>query len=169
MFYLKDFPTEHTLSQIADRYSELDPSALKTCVALLKSGSDLLTAFETLLGRHGLSQGRFLSLIVLNRHPEKAISPSTIAEKVGVKPATMTGLLDGLEQKGQIKRLSDPEDRRRVGIQLTEAGRQILDKMLPGYYKQIAKFMADLDEDERQNLIFLLGKVNKGLSALAQE
>jgi len=169
MFYLKDFPTDHALNQIAKRYSELDPSALKTCAALLRSGSDLLTAFETLLGKHGLSQGRFLTLIVLNRKPEEAISPSILAEKVGVKRATMTGLLDGLEQKGQVKRLNHPEDRRKISIQLTEAGRQILDKMLPGYYKYIAKFMVTLDESERQNLIFLLGKVNKGLEAFSKE
>ncbi len=123
-----------------------------------------MTAFETLLGKHGLSQGRFLTLIVLNRQPEEAMSPSTLAEKVGVKRATMTGLLDGLEQKRQVKRLNHPEDRRRTSIQLTEEGRQILDKMLPGYYKHIAKFMVNLDESERQNLIFLLSKVNKGLT-----
>ncbi|MEE8542024.1 MAG: MarR family transcriptional regulator, partial [Desulfobacterales bacterium] len=114
MFFLKDLPTDKTLSEFAKRYPDLDPSALKTCVVLLRTGSDLLTAFETILGKHGLSQGRFLTLIVLNRTPKKAINPSTLAEKVGVKRATMTGLLDGLEQKGMVKRLAHPEDRRKV-------------------------------------------------------
>ncbi|MBW1642420.1 MAG: MarR family transcriptional regulator [Deltaproteobacteria bacterium] len=166
MFYLKDLPTDRTLGEFAKRYPELDPSALKTCVILLRTGSDLLTAFETILGKHGLSQGRFLTLIVLNRTPNKAINPSTLAEKVGVKRATMTGLLDGLEGKELIERVAHPEDRRKLGIRLTKKGRQLLDKMLPDYYSRIAKLMVNLTENERQELELLLGKVNQGLSTL---
>jgi len=166
MFYLKDLPTDKTLTEFARRYPDLDPSALKTCVVLLRTGSDLLTAFETILGKHGLSQGRFLTLIVLNRTPNKAINPSTLAEKVGVKRATMTGLLDGLEGKGLIERVAHPEDRRKLGIRLTKKGRQLLDKMLPGYYDHIRKLMAKLSEKERHELELLLGKVNQGLSRL---
>ena len=169
MFYLKDLPTDRTLGEFAKRYPELDPSALKTCVVLLRTGSDLLTAFEAILGKHGLSQGRFLILIVMNRTPNKAINPSTLAEKVGVKRATMTGLLDGLERKGLVKRLAHPEDRRKVSIRLTDTGRQILDEMLPNYYSRIAKLMVNLTEKERHKLISLLGKVNQGLSSLFKE
>jgi len=166
MFYLKDLPTDRTLGEFAKRYPDLDSSALKTCVVLLRTGSDLLTAFESILGKHGLSQGRFLTLIVLNRTPNKAINPSILAEKVGVKRATMTGLLDGLERKGLVKRLAHSGDRRKVSIRLTETGRQALDEMLPDYYSRIAKLMVNLSETERQDLVSLLGKVNQGLLAL---
>ena len=169
MFYLKDLPTDKTLSEFAMRYPDLDPSALKTCVVLLRTGSDLLTAFETILGKHGLSQGRFLTLIVMNRTPNKAINPSALAEKVGVKRATMTGLLDGLEGKGLIERVAHLKDRRKLGIRLTKKGQQLLDEMLPSYYDHIGKLMAKLSEKERQNLVTLLGKVNQGLLALFKE
>ena len=164
MFYLKDLPTDRTLGEFAKRYPDLDPSALKTCVVLLRTGSDLLTAFETILGKHGLSQGRFLTLIVMNRTPNKAISPSVLAEKVGVKRATMTGLLDGLEGKGLVERVAHPEDRRKVSIRLTDTGRQVLDEMLPDYYSRIAKLMVNLTENERKSLISLLGKIDQGLT-----
>ena len=166
MFYLKDLPTDRTLEEFAKRYPELDPSALKTCAILLRTGSDLLTAFETILGKHGLSQGRFLTLIVMNREPDEEINPSSLAEKVGVTRATMTGLLDGLERKGLVNRRAHPGDRRKVSIRLTETGRQVLDEMLPDYYSRIAKLMAKLSEKERQELELLLGKVNQGLSTL---
>ena len=169
MFYLRDLPTDRTLEEFAKRYPDLDPSALKTCVVLLRTGSDLLTAFETILGKHGLSQGRFLTLIVMNRTPNKAISPSVLAEKVGVKRATMTGLLDGLERDRLIERLAHPNDRRKIGVRLTVKGRQVLDEMLPDYYSYIAKLMANLSKNERQNLVSLLGKVNQGLSSLFKE
>lgn len=165
MFYLKDLPTDQTLGEFSRRYPNMNPSALKTCAALLRMGSDLLTAFEKILANHGLSQGRFLTLIVMNRTPDE-VNPSTLAEKVGVKRATMTGLLDGLERDGLVERLAHCQDRRRIGVRLTVKGRQVLNEMLPDYYRHIAKLMVNLTEKERLELMSLLGKVNRGLSSL---
>lgn len=168
MFYLKDLPTDKTPAEFTERYPTINPSALKTCAALLRAGSELLTAFETILGIYGLSQGRFLTLIVMNRTPDEEINPSTLAEKVGVKRATMSGLLDGLERSGLVERLTYPEDRRKRGIRLTAKGRQVLDDMLPDYYRNIAKIMMHLTEKERLELMSLLAKVNRGLSSLLE-
>jgi len=80
----------------------------------------------------------------------------------------MTGLLDGLEQKGMVKRLAHPEDRRKVSIQLTDTGRQVLDEMLPDYYSRIAKLMVKLSENERKSLVSLLGKIDQGLTSFKE-
>jgi len=167
MFYLKDLPTDTSLPEFSRRYPHMNPSAIKACAALLRTGSELLTAFETILGHHGLSQGRFLTLIVMNRNPDEAASPSSLAEKVGVKRATMTGLLDRLERDDLIERRAHQRDRRKIGVQLTPKGRQVLTEMLPDYYRQVAKIMAKVTEKERLELMTLLGKVNQGLSALS--
>ena len=163
MFFLKDLPTDRNLREFAERYPNMNPSALKTCAELMRTGSDLLAAFETILGRSGLSQGRFLTLIVMNRTPDEEINPSILAQKVGVTRATMTGLLDGLEKEGLIERRTHVQDRRRVGVRLTANGRRVLDKILPDYYRHFAKLTAYLDEGERQTLVSLLKKVNQGL------
>lgn len=92
MFFLKALPTARTLQNLTRRYPDLDPSAWMSGVELMRTGSDMLAAWEKILGRSGLSQGRFLTLIVLNRDPEEEISPSEPAERVGVTRATMTGL-----------------------------------------------------------------------------
>jgi DNA-binding MarR family transcriptional regulator len=166
MFYLKDLPTDTSLQEFSRHYPNMNPSAIKSCAELLRIGSVLLTAFETILGRHNLSQGRFLTLIVMNRNPDAEVSPSYLADKVGVKRATMTGLLDRLEKDDLIQRLAGHPDRRKIGIQLTGKGRRLLAEMLPGYYRSIAKIMAHLTEKERLELMSLLGKVNQGLTAL---
>jgi len=167
MFYLKDLPTDTTLNEFSRRYPNMNPSAIKTCAALLRTGSELLTTFEAILGNHGFSQGRFLTLIVMNRNPAEEVSPSSLAEKVGVKRATMTGLLDRLEKDDLIERRAHHRDRRKIGVRLTSRGRQVLAAMLPDYYRSIAKIMANLTEKERLELTTLLGKVNQGLSALS--
>jgi DNA-binding MarR family transcriptional regulator len=166
MFFLKDLPTDMRLREFSRRFPNMNPSALKICAELMRTGSSLLATFDNVLGKYGMSQGRFLTLIVMNRTPDKEINPSSLAERLGVKRATMTGLLDGLEKDDLIERASDPGDRRKIGIRLTANGRQLLDEMLPDYYRHMAKLTANLSENERQTMISLLGKVNQRLSVI---
>jgi DNA-binding MarR family transcriptional regulator len=168
MFYLKDLPTDTSMQEFSRLYPNMNPSAIKSCANLLRTGSELLTTFETILGRHNLSQGRFLTLIVMNRNPDVADSPSCLADKIGVRRSTMTGLLDRLERDGLIKRLAGHPDRRKIGVQLTSSGRQVLADLLPDYYRNIAKIMAKLTEKERLDLTSLLGKVNQGLATIKE-
>jgi MarR family transcriptional repressor of emrRAB len=169
MFFLKDLPTDRNLREFSARYPNMNPSALKTGAELMRTGSDLLAAFETILSRSGLSQGRFLTLIVMNRTPDETISPSSLAQTLGVTRATMTGLLDGLQKKGLIERQTNAEDRRKVGVLLTANGRRTLDNILPDYYRHFAKLTTYLDEGERQTLISLLKKVNQGLLSITNK
>jgi DNA-binding MarR family transcriptional regulator len=104
----------------------------------------------------------------MNRNPDDEVSPSFLAEKVGVRRATITGLLDRLERDDLIERLAHQRDRRKIGVRLTSKARQVLAAMLPDYYRSIAKIMANLTEKERLELMSLLGKVNQGLSALSE-
>jgi DNA-binding MarR family transcriptional regulator len=45
------------------------------------------------------------------------LSPSEVAASTGVHPATLTGIVDRLEQAGWLIRVSDPADRRRVRLE----------------------------------------------------
>lgn len=68
---------------------------------------------------HGLS---LRQLTVLFRIREGADSPGTLARRLRISPAVVTGLLDRLEQAGYLHRLADPGDRRRIRLALTESG-----------------------------------------------
>ena len=164
MFFLKGLPTDMPLQEFSKRFPNMNPSALKICAELMRTGSGLLAAFETVLGKYGLSQGRFLTLIVMSRTPDKEVNPSSLAEELVFNKATMSGRLDGLEKDNLFERVSDPRDRRKIGIRLTAGGRQLLDEMLPDYYRHMAKLTANLSENERQTMLSLLAKVNQKLS-----
>lgn len=56
--------------------------------------------------------------------------PRTISEVTGMSSATTTDLLDRLEQRGLIVRLSDESDGRAVVIRPTEAGRSALEQAI---------------------------------------
>jgi DNA-binding MarR family transcriptional regulator len=51
-------------------------------------------------------------LDLINRHGP--LSPSALARRAGLHPATMTGILDRLERSGWVVRDRDPGDRRAV-------------------------------------------------------
>lgn len=115
--------------------------------------------FERMLSRHGLSQGRFCTLIVAFRSPNHAIGASDLADKVGVSKATMTGLLDGLEREELIERRLHSEDRRKTDIVITPKGQTLLESLFPDYYARTAKLMGVLEEHERELLVEILGRV----------
>jgi len=169
MFQLMDQPTGEQFEDLARRYRDMEPGAVRAMVRLLRVGSDLLTAFERLLGRYGISQGRFLTLLVLNRAPESPQAPSEIAAKVGVARATMTRLLDGLERDGLVLRERHAGDGRRVEMILTEAGRALLEEILPDYWRRVAALMGGLSGRERERLFELLGMVASGIPELTRE
>jgi DNA-binding MarR family transcriptional regulator len=55
------------------------------------------------------------------------LSPSALARRAGLHPATMTGILDRLERGGWIDRSRDPSDRRGVAVQAARGrGAEIL-------------------------------------------
>ena len=166
MFYLRDLPKYEAIRQRAARYPELDPRALEAFLVLLRVASDVLDGLEAFLARQGCSQGRFTILMLLNRDPAVGISPSDLADRSGVTRATITGLLDGLSREKLVVREDDVGDRRKAVVRLTRRGSRMLEGMLPDYYRQVAELMGELSDDEKAELVALLGQVNKRLPGL---
>lgn len=165
MFLLQDIPTLNTLMLLKDRYPSINPSAMRSCFMLLRTGSDLLILADRLFRKVGLSQGGFLTLVVLNRDPKMELTPSELSEKIGVTRATMTGLLDTLAKDGYIERLQHRGDRRKLVVRLTDAGRRRLDALLPSYMSELGLLVTNLAEKEKKILISLLEKISPGLQA----
>jgi DNA-binding MarR family transcriptional regulator len=60
--------------------------------------------------------------VLANLADGQARTVSELGAAAGVRPTTLTGVLDRLEQKGHITRAARPGDRRAVEIALTEVG-----------------------------------------------
>lgn len=156
MLQLRDLPTPEILGKFAERYPDADVTAITSFLYLLRVATDLSLALNTCLSKHDLLQGRWWVLILLMREESEISTPSLLANKLGVTRATMTGLLDGLEQNGLVTRVFAKEDRRSVKIQLTPAGQGKLDVVMPDYYRRLRQCMQGLDEEKRNQLQQLL-------------
>jgi DNA-binding MarR family transcriptional regulator len=64
-------------------------------------------------------------LAVLYRIREGTVFPSSLARRLRISPAVVTGLLDRLEQRGYVRRRMDPSDRRRQRLELTARGHAV--------------------------------------------
>lgn len=166
MLLLKDLPKYNTLQRFADRYVEMDVTAVQTFLGLLRVASDVIENLDACLARHDLLQGRWWVLILLMREENLTASPSVLAEKAGVTRATMTGLLDSLERTGLIERIPHDEDRRMLNVRLTEKGQQRLDEVMPDYYSRVALVMKELSEKDRNLLMEMLQKVGSRVDLL---
>lgn len=80
-------------------------------------------AKDRALAEVGLQEFEFETLhrLVSRDRPWRA-TPSELAAELMVSPAGITGRLDTLERAGLVRRLRTAEDRRRVDVELTEAG-----------------------------------------------
>ncbi|MEE9257124.1 MAG: MarR family transcriptional regulator [bacterium] len=171
MFYMRELPSRDLIDAVAREFPELDPTAVEACYFLLRTGSDVLTAFDSNLSRQNMSQSRFIVLLLLKRielrgEGGECAIPSKLAGQAGVSRGTMTGLLSGLEREGLIERELHNGDRRMFSIRMTKKGKKTLNRIYPDYYNRIAGLMSNLSDDERETLVSLLKKVNEGIPAL---
>ena len=80
-----------------------------------------------LLSTFGISspQGELLYQLMLKDGSEQ----HTLAELLGITKASLSGLIDGLEQRDLVKRWQHPEDARLKQIFLTGQGKALLEQM----------------------------------------
>jgi DNA-binding MarR family transcriptional regulator len=160
MLVLKKLPKFETMRQCAQRYPELDLTATQTSLVLLRVASDMIAAMDEELAGHGISQGRFTILMLLENCAQASLSPSDLAEMSGVSRASISGLLDGLEKAGMVKRAADLRDGRGRPVSITAKGKRFLEKMLPAHFTWLARVMQNLSQRERHQLIELVGKID---------
>jgi DNA-binding MarR family transcriptional regulator len=71
----------------------------------------------------------------------------------------MTNRLDRLEEADLVRRLPDPEDRRSVVVELTDHGRETIQKMVGAQAQKEALMAMSLSAREQKQLNGLLRKV----------
>lgn len=143
MFFLKEMPTRQMLEGYSARFLEMDIDTVDSALRLLRRSSLLMRELEAYFAGHGLSQTRFLTMMVVDREPGRAgLLPSEIADRLDVSRPVVTGTIKALEREGLLDSVRVAEDGRAKRMALTPAGHAALSSILPGYFSLIAEFMA---------------------------
>ena len=107
----------------------------------------------------GLTPGQGRALSVL----ERAGGPLRMAELAAalrVVPRSATGVVEGLEELGLVRRDTDPADRRSVLVSLTEAGRGTLEELAEARSQTAEELFGSLEPAEQRRLLDLLSRLD---------
>lgn len=168
MFLLDELPDPEMMQAFADRYPQMDQTTTAACLRILKTASVILRELEKHFSRHGLSQARFLALIVLEREASTPQMPAEISRKMGISKKNTTRLLAFMVQDGLVRLEPHTSDRRASLVFMTDKGKAALEAAMPGYYAIMNRAMGDLNDSSKTRLISLLDDVRLDLSEPAQ-
>ena len=97
---------------------------------------------------------------------EGPLSPSALARRTGLHPATMTGILDRLEQRGWIARDRDRSDRRAVVVRANRTRNAEIMRLYSGMNTSMDRICAGYGEPELELLAdFLRRTADAGRNA----
>lgn len=108
----------------------------------------------------GLTVPQVLCLRYLAKSsPDAEVTVAMVSQAVQLAPATISRILDRLEDAGLVVRERRSQDRRKVCLSLTALGRQQVDTLPPALQEQFVTRLRSLRIDEQQRLLDALQKV----------
>ena len=101
---------------------------MQLCFPLYAAARAVTKTYAELLQDSGLTYPQYLVVLVLLEQ-DQAVSVGDLGTALRLDSGTLTPLLKRLEAAGIVRRQRDPEDERRVLVELTEAGRALEDDL----------------------------------------
>jgi DNA-binding MarR family transcriptional regulator len=143
-------------------YTEVPETSIGEVFELLDQTAKNLRRIQRLTIREaGLTPPQYQVLHLLQERDELPLKE--LASACNCTRATITGLVDGLERKGLVSRMPNPDDRRSLLATLTEEGRA-LQGQTPSLDKIYSECCAGLTPQEFRHLSLLLSKLNASLT-----
>ena len=93
-----------------------------------------------------------------------SMSLGALSEELALSPAAISRAVDGLVQRGELKRAEDPEDRRSKIVSLTAKGRATYDRIIAVRLAGVRNFVEELEPEERDALGSALHPIIERLS-----
>ena len=92
------------------------------------------------------------------------VTPSELGERLIVTRATVTGLLDSLEQRGFVRRSPNAADRRSLVIEITAAGLDVLKALRTLVHRQEKAWLGGLSDPELRGYIEQLHRIQDSVA-----
>jgi len=127
---------------------------------LVSSSRDFFAAVE----QAGLTFTQVKCLHLLG-DSEEPLPLNALSETLGLSGPAISRAIDGLVQRGEVKRTEDPRDRRSKLLTLSARGRRTIDHFVAIRLAGIARFVEELPEEERAALAAGLSPIARRLDS----
>ena len=100
---------------------------------------------------HGVTPVQYAALQTIVKTP--GIDQRTLARAIGFDTSTIGGVIDRLEARGLMQRNASPGDRRVRLLTLTDAGRALLEAIVPSMLRAQERMLEPLPADQRADFM----------------
>ena len=104
------------------------------------------------LDEYNVTQEQSHTLGYMYRHKDRGITQNELLKTFKRKGSTVSSTLKGLENKGLIYRMVDPDDSRRKNLKLTQEGMKLVESFVCIFDDIEAILVKDFNESEKQQL-----------------
>jgi MarR family transcriptional regulator, 2-MHQ and catechol-resistance regulon repressor len=135
-----------------------DPLAHRALQALLRAEAAVRRRLAAELERDGVSAAGFSALVVLTT-AGGSLELKTLRRRLGWSKANATEVTATLSSRGLVVRRRGARDRRAVVIDLTPAGRNLVERLFPDHADRVTRAFGALDEREKRSLADICRKL----------
>ncbi|MBB6183438.1 MarR family transcriptional regulator [Oleiagrimonas soli] len=152
--------------RVAERVPDLpiDDIVLLRMLHIVNAGLD--QSEERWLKPYQLGNSEFRTLMMLFSSPEQQAHPSDLCQWASQKPTNMTRIVDTLLERGLVTRRSSDADRRRIILQVTPEGSQLVRTLLPKLQPNLKALFSAFTRSESRQMTVLLEKLLRNLDAM---
>lgn len=112
----------------------------------------------------GSAQGKILNYVLVESEAH-SVYQKDLEREFGLRPSTITEMLNALEQKKLIQRVSDEWDGRYKKIVFTEKARSMKDRIRQEVEETEHLLLQGITEQEKQEFLRIAGKMLQNLEA----
>lgn len=123
------------------------------------------SAFQREVSRFNLTVPQYVTLAAIEGFAGSKERMGRIAQTAHQCSATMTGIIDRLEAMGLVKRDNNPQDRRSVLVELTDAGRAKIEEVRAARRQRLASLLVGIEPDMRMRFYEVLQRYADALEA----
>lgn len=156
-----DFPIR-LAPNFAELYPDGDAQATETAMNLVFTAELLVKRVSKVVQPFGLSPASGLVLSRLADSPTP-LAPNEIASQLIITRATVTGLIDSLEQRGYVRRVPHPSDRRMLNVEILPEGVKVAARFRRAVHRQEKIWFDALSAAEQQRLVKSLHRLQTTL------
>ncbi|MFW5965874.1 MAG: MarR family winged helix-turn-helix transcriptional regulator [Persicimonas sp.] len=142
--------------------SEQERRALDTYIKFVRAAESILAHLSGELAERDLTLSQFGTLeLIYHLGP---LCQKTIGEKLLKSGGNITMVVNNLEARGLVTRKRRESDRRFVSVELTGAGRELIEEVLPEHVDAIVDIFSVLSAEEQETLASLCKRVGLRLT-----
>jgi MarR family transcriptional regulator, 2-MHQ and catechol-resistance regulon repressor len=135
-----------------------DPLAHRALQSLVRAEAAVRRRLAAELERAGISAAGFSVLVVLTT-AGGTLELKTLRRRLGWSKANATEVTGTLAARDLVIRRRSPSDRRIVLVDLTSAGRDVVERLFPAHSDRVTRAFGALDEAEKRTLADICRKL----------